>query len=161
MTTHETKAHSETLGVRAQTAPGRWDGVELMPYKQTGDAPFRAISRQLLFSDPALACEWRYFEVDAGGYSTLERHEHVHAVMIHRGHGHCLVGDEIRAVAAGDLVFIPPLTWHQFRADAGDCLGFLCVVNVARDRPQLPGADDLARLRGDAAVADFIRTGQD
>lgn len=151
----------ERPGVRAQTAPGRWDGVELMPYKQTGEAPFRDISRQLLFSDPELACEWRYFEVEEGGHSTLERHAHVHAVMIHRGRGRCLVGDQIREVAAGDLVFIPPMSWHQFRADAGDCLGFLCVVNTARDRPQLPNAGDLAQLRENAAVAAFIRTGQD
>jgi quercetin dioxygenase-like cupin family protein len=159
-----TQAHDqppgERPGVRKQTSPGSWDGVELMPYKQTDAAPFKAITRQLLFADPNLACEWRYFEVDEGGYSTLERHAHVHAVMIHRGKGQCLVGDTISDVASGDLVFIPPMTWHQFRANAGDCLGFLCVVNVARDKPQLPGPDDLAELRQHAAVADFIRTGQ-
>ena len=98
-------------GVRAQASPGRWDGVALMPYKQTAEAPFKDVSRQLLFTDPNLACEWRYFEVEEGGYSTLERHQHVHAVMIHRGRGHCLVGDTISSVAAGDLVFIPPMTW--------------------------------------------------
>ncbi|MBI5131407.1 MAG: cupin domain-containing protein [Rhodopseudomonas palustris] len=151
----------EQPGVRKQTTPGRWDGVEPMQYKQTGDAPFCDVTRQVLFADPNLACEWRYFEVDEGGYSTLERHAHVHAVMIHRGKGHCLVGTRIDAVAAGDLVFIPPMSWHQFRADSGDCLGFLCVVNAARDKPQLPGADDLAELRRDPAVGEFIRTGQD
>jgi quercetin dioxygenase-like cupin family protein len=154
------QAQGDVGGVRKQTLPGRWDGVEIMPYKQADDAPFRAITRQLLFADPNLACEWRYFEVAQDGYSTLERHDHVHAVMIHRGKGQCLVGDTISDVASGDLVFIPPLTWHQFRANAGDCLGFLCLVNASRDRPQLPTADDLAGLRAKAAVADFIRTGQ-
>jgi len=153
-------ADNEAPGVRKQRAPGRWDGVEVMQYKQADAAPFRAVTRQLLFADPQLACEWRYFEVDEGGYSTLERHAHVHAVMIHRGRGQCLVGDTISDVAVGDLVFIPPMSWHQFRANAGDCLGFLCVVNAARDRPQLPGPDDLAALRTNAAVAAFIRTGQ-
>lgn len=148
----------ERPGVRAQTAPGRWDGVAVMPYKQTAEAPFQDVSRQLLFSDPDLACEWRYFEVDEGGYSTLERHAHVHAVMIHRGRGQCLVGDKISDVGQGDLVFIPPMTWHQFRANRGDCLGFLCVVNVARDRPQLPTADDVVELRQNERIADFIRT---
>lgn len=149
----------ECSGVRAQTAPGRWDGVPVMPYKQTAEAPFQDITRQLLFADPDLACEWRYFEVDSGGYSTLERHAHVHAVMIHRGRGQCLVGETIGDVGQGDLVFIPPMTWHQFRANRGDCLGFLCVVNVARDRPQLPTPDDLAELRSKPQVAEFIRTG--
>ncbi|MFZ5735674.1 MAG: cupin domain-containing protein [Pseudomonadota bacterium] len=149
----------ERSGVRAQTAPGRWDGVPVMPYKQTAEAPFQDITRQLLFADPDLACEWRYFEVESGGYSTLERHAHVHAVMIHRGRGQCLVGETIGDVGQGDLVFIPPMTWHQFRANRGDCLGFLCVVNVARDRPQLPTPDDLAELRSKPQVAEFIRTG--
>jgi quercetin dioxygenase-like cupin family protein len=155
------QAHAEHACVRKQTSPGRWDGVEMRPYKQTDDAPFRDVTRQLLFADEHLACEWRYFEVEAGGHSTLERHDHVHAVMIHRGRGQCLVGATISDVASGDLVFIPPLTWHQFRANAGEGLGFLCVVNASRDRPQLPGPDDLAELRKHAAVADFIRAGQE
>ena len=76
-----------------------------MPYKQDGSAPFKDISRQVLFQEPGMGCELRYFEMDAGGYSTLERHEHAHAVMILRGHGHCLLGDEVRdgeAVRPGD-----------------------------------------------------------
>lgn len=134
----------------------RWKGVELMPYKEEGSAPFKAISRQVLFADPSLGCELRYFEMAPGGYSTLERHEHVHAVMIFRGHGHCLVGTEVRAVKAHDLVTIPSMTWHQFRATQGEAFGFLCMVNALRDKPQLPTADDLARLRRKADVARFL-----
>jgi hypothetical protein len=33
------------------------------------------------------------------------------------------------------------MTWHQFLADAGEPLGFLCMVPSERDRPQLPTAD--------------------
>ncbi|KIZ47910.1 MULTISPECIES: cupin domain-containing protein [Rhodopseudomonas] len=144
-------------GIRTAAGPGRWHGVDVMAYKQDDAAPFRAVTRQVLFADPRLACEWRYFEVAKDGYSTLERHDHVHAVMIHRGRGQCLVGRHIGDVAVGDLVFIPPLTWHQFRANAGDMLGFLCLVNAERDRPQLPGEEDLAALRQDSDVASFIR----
>jgi hypothetical protein len=49
------------------------------------------------------------------------------------------------------------MQWHQFRAAEDAPLGFLCVVATERDRPQLPGADDLAALRQNAKVADFIR----
>ena len=63
----------------------RWQGVDRLAYKEEGSAPFKDITRQVLFADPALGCELRYFEMAAGGYSTLERHEHVHAVMIFRG----------------------------------------------------------------------------
>jgi S-methyl-1-thioxylulose 5-phosphate methylthiotransferase len=134
----------------------RWEAVAHQPYKQDGSAPFKDISRQVLFHDDNLGCELRYFEMDAGGYSTLERHEHAHAVMILRGHGECLLGEEVRAVKALDLVSIPSWTWHQFRATAGEPLGFLCMVNVLRDRPQLPNEEDLARMKTVPAVAQFL-----
>jgi quercetin dioxygenase-like cupin family protein len=137
----------------------RWEGVARQPYKQDGSAPFKDISRQVLFHEGGLGCELRYFEVDRGGYSTLERHEHVHAVMILSGHGECLVGDEVRPVKPLDLVTIPSWAWHQFRASSREPLGFLCMVNVLRDRPQLPDEEDLARLRGDPAIARFLAAG--
>ncbi|MDC7788773.1 cupin domain-containing protein [Rhodoplanes sp. TEM] len=135
----------------------RWEGVEARPYKEDERALFRSVSRQILFSDPRLAGELRYFEVAPDGFSTLERHEHVHAVMIFRGRGHCLVGDAVREVGERDLVFIPPMTWHQFRATGGEPLGFLCLVNAERDRPQLPTADDLAALSEKPEIAAFLR----
>jgi quercetin dioxygenase-like cupin family protein len=132
--------------------------VAVLAYKPLAAAPFRDVTRQVLFEDPALACQLRYFEVAAGGHTTLERHVHVHAVMVIRGGGSCLVGACIYTLAPQDLVAVPPLTWHQFRA-TDDCpLGFLCMVNTDRDRPQLPAPEDLARLRADPAVAAFIRT---
>lgn len=134
----------------------RWEGVAHLPYKEEGSAPFKAISRQVLFARPDQGCELRYFEMDAGGHSTLERHEHVHAVMILRGRGLCLLGAEVRPVARFDLVTVPAMTWHQFRATEGEPMGFLCMVNAERDRPQLPSEADLAALRRDPAVAAFL-----
>jgi quercetin dioxygenase-like cupin family protein len=142
--------------IRPARGEFRWDGVAHQPYKQDGEAPFKDISRQTLFHDDALACELRYFEMDAKGFSTLERHEHAHAVMILRGHGQCMVGDEVRDVKQFDLVTIPAWTWHQFRANANEPFGFLCMVNVRRDRPALPTAEELARLRANPAVAAFL-----
>src|SRR6478736_4842434 len=92
----------------------QWDEVACLPYKDDGSATFKAITRQVLFSEADLGCELRYFEMAAGGYSTLERHEHMHAVMILRGHGHCLLGDQVCEVKPRDLVTIPAWTWHQF-----------------------------------------------
>jgi len=134
----------------------RWDQVPLLPYKEDATTPFKAISRQLLFTDAALGCELRYFEMAPGGYSTLERHEHVHAVMILRGEGRCLLGDQVRPVRAFDLIRIPSWTWHQFRAGPDAPLGFLCMVNAARDKPRLPDADALAALRANPEVAAFL-----
>lgn len=143
--------------VRREHADRRWSGVDVMQYKQEGSAPFRDITRQVLFDDPDLAAQVRYFEMAPGGYSTLERHQHMHAVMILRGHGRCLVGDRVFEVNEHDLVTIPALTWHQFRAPDDAPMGFLCVVNAQRDRPQLPGEDELSALRANSLVAAFIR----
>jgi len=144
---------------RAAREDFRWEAVAHQPYKQDGSAPFKDISRQVLFHQDDLGCELRYFEMDAGGYSTLERHEHAHAVMILRGRGECLVGSEVRPVKQFDLVSIPSLAWHQFRATSGEPLGFLCMVNVLRDRPQLPAAEELETLTADPAVARFLGGG--
>ncbi len=146
----------QPLNFRLAREAFRWDGVAHQPYKQDGEAPFKDISRQVLFHEDALACELRYFEMDKDGYSTLERHEHAHAVMILRGHGQCMVGEEIRDVKQFDLITIPGWTWHQFRANAGEAFGFLCMVNATRDRPVLPTAEELAAMRANPAVAAFL-----
>jgi hypothetical protein len=49
-------------------------------------------------------------------------------------------------VATHDLIAVPPMTWHQFRATGKEPLGFLCMVNAARDKPQLPTPQELANL---------------
>ena len=125
----------------------RWSAVELLRYKQEGSAPFKDITRQVLFSQPDQACELRYFEVAPGGYSTLERHEHTHAVLILRGRGTVQLDRDVQPVCAHDLVTIDPLTWHQFRAADDSALGFLCLVRRTRDKPQLPDADALLRMQ--------------
>ncbi len=141
---------------RRATAAGRWEHVEALAYKQQGSAPFRDVTRQVLFDAPSLGCQLRYFEVGPGGHTTLERHGHEHAVVIQRGRGRCLVGDRIIELAPHDLVRVPTRTWHQFRAAEDAPLGFLCMVNSTRDRPELPDERTLARLRGDPVIAAFI-----
>jgi quercetin dioxygenase-like cupin family protein len=135
----------------------RWQDVDLLAYKQDPDAPFRDVTRQTLFRRDDLAGELRYFEVAPGGYSTLERHRHVHAVLVLRGRGACLVGDAVHALDERDLVTIPAGTWHQFRATRDAPLGFLCMVDAARDKPELPDAATLATLRALPQLAAFFQ----
>ena len=132
--------------VRRNDGSFRWEGVDLRAYKQEGAAPFRDVTRQVLFEGADLPAQLRYFEVAPGGHTTLERHEHVHAVMVIRGSGQCLVGDEAHDLRLHDLVRVPPMTWHQFRASKDEPLGFLCMVPTDRDRPQLPAAGDVERI---------------
>ncbi|HUP96451.1 MAG TPA: cupin domain-containing protein [Usitatibacter sp.] len=132
--------------VRRHSGDFHWQGVDVLRYKQDGTAPFRDVTRQVLFDTSDPPAQLRYFEVAPGGHTTLERHEHVHAVMVIRGKGRCLVGDRAYEIATHDLVNVPPLTWHQFQAASDEPLGFLCLVASTRDRPQLPAADEVPHI---------------
>jgi len=135
----------------------KWESVPVLVYKEDA-SHFKDITRQVLFDgDPRLPCQLRYFEIADGGHSTLERHEHLHVVMIIRGSGKALVGDSILHLEYMDVVRIPALTWHQFRATDGLPFGFLCIVNTDRDKPSLPDVEALDLLRRDPHVAEFIR----
>ena len=137
-----------------------WEGLSAGPYKteKAEAAHFRNVTRQVLFgSDAGLGCELRYFEIEPGGSSTLERHSHTHAVMILRGAGRVLVGDEVFDVQPLDLVCVAPGQWHQFRAAAEEPLGFLCLVDHDRDKPVRPTSQEVEWLRADPLVAQFIR----
>ena len=132
--------------IRRHAGDYQWEGVDILRYKQDGEAPFRDVTRQVLFDGQGLPVQLRYFEVAPGGYTTLERHEHVHNVMVIRGRGQCLVGDRAWQLETNDLVNVPPMTWHQFHAAADEPLGFLCLVSSERDRPQLPGVDEVSTI---------------
>lgn len=139
-----------------QTSPFRWEGINVSPYKGEG-THFAGITRQLLFDGgDGLGCQLRYFEIEPGGYSSLERHHHAHAIMVVRGPGRAFVSDRVVDLAINDLVRVPPLTWHQFRAGEGP-FGFLCMVDCARDIPERPDETVLAALRADPALREFIR----
>lgn len=132
--------------IRRHTGNFHWDAVDVLAYKQGGTAPFRDVTRQVLFDSADPPAQLRYFEVAPGGWTTLERHEHVHAVMVIRGRGQCLVGDKAHDIGTHDLVSVPPMTWHQFRSAADEPLGFLCLVAAERDRPQLPSEAEAAAI---------------
>ena len=134
----------------------RWEGVDLRAYKDEAQAPFRGVTRQVLASAPDLKGELRYFEVAPGGWTTLERHQHVHAVTILRGAGRALVGDEVLDLAPLDLVTVPAWAWHQFRAGSDTPLGFLCMVDAERDRPQLPSEQERVALERAPEIARFL-----
>jgi quercetin dioxygenase-like cupin family protein len=134
-----------------------WEGVARLAYKGDGEL-FHAITRHVLFdASEGLSCQLRYFDIESGGYSTLERHDHPHAVLILRGRGRVLVGGAVYAVEPFDLVHVPGATWHQFRADDTQPLGFLCLVDCVRDRPVRPDPDQLRSLRTDPVIDAFIR----
>lgn len=76
--------------------------------------------------------------MESGGYTSLEYHRHPHSVVIIRGSGSLILGDEVHSLSLHDVVFISPETLHQFHADNEEPLGFICIVDRYRDKPALP-----------------------
>jgi quercetin dioxygenase-like cupin family protein len=101
------------------------------------------VTRRLLAGGPesTSSFELRYFELAPGGQTSHERHQHEHAVVVLRGQGEVLLGNELHAIGPGDLVRVAPGDAHQFRNTGGEPFGFLCVVDSERDRP-VPIDDD-------------------
>jgi quercetin dioxygenase-like cupin family protein len=80
----------------------------------------------------------RYFEIAPGGFTSLERHQHEHVVVVLRGRGHVQLGGQVHVVGYGDTVYVAPQESHQFRnASADEPFGFLCIVDAERDGPVL------------------------
>lgn len=134
-----------------------WDSISVLAYKDR-EGPFKDVTRQIRFeAQLELSCQVRYFEVGAGGHSTLERHRHAHFVVVIRGEGEALIGDQIHQLLDKDVVLVPSNSWHQFRATQGKPLGFLGIVNGERDKPVLPTPEELGMMRRSSDVAAFIR----
>ena len=134
-----------------------------MPRKEYKDntSCYKGVHRYSLLGESedeqALNFQTRYFEVESGGYTTFEYHRHPHSVMIIRGSGTVILGDELHELSLHDVVFVAPNTLHQFHADRGELLGFICVVDRYRDRPILPDEDKIADQISSAAVRKQIR----
>jgi quercetin dioxygenase-like cupin family protein len=137
----------------------RWEDTPVTSYKEEPGTHYQNVTRQVLFDGafPDLPVQLRYFEIKAGGYSTLEKHRHAHLVVIFRGKGKALEGGRIYPVKEKDVIAIGPDTFHQFRATEGTPLGFLCLVNEDRDRPALPSEEEWDKLLENPQVAEFIR----
>ena len=122
----------------------RWHAVEVREYKAPG-APFKGVTRQTLLGEgrgeEPFNFITRYFEIQPGGYSTLERHQHPHAVVVLRGAGRVILGERTHEVAPFDCVYVAPGVYHQFQATSAEPLGFLCMVDRERDRPEVAGAE--------------------
>lgn len=134
-----------------------WDGVDVEGYRP--GAAVGVVRHTILGkrkSDPAEPgprMELRYFELEPGAVSRLEKHEHEHYVVIRRGEGYAIVGDSVTAVDANDVVYVAPWEIHQFVNRGQEPFGFYCIVDVCRDFPQEPDEVDLARLNASPAGA--------
>jgi quercetin dioxygenase-like cupin family protein len=116
-----------------------WTGIEKKEYK-TDSQNFKDIHRFTLLGDDItdLNFQTRYFEIAPDGYSSLEMHRHPHSVIVIRGSGTLILDNELHSLKQYDTIYIAPDTIHQFLADENEPLGFICIVDRYRDKPQIP-----------------------
>lgn len=82
-------------------------------------------------SDGAPNFALRQIQVDAGGHTPRHSHDYEHEVFIVEGEGEVLLDGAYRPIRAGDVLYVPADSEHQFRTDSG--LRFLCLVPVERN----------------------------
>ena len=138
----------------------QWQGVERKDYK-TDTSCYKGVHRFSLLGErndeQELNFQTRYFEVEQGGYTSLEYHRHPHSVVIIKGSGSMILGDEVHDLKLHDVVFISPETLHQFHADKGEPLGFICIVDRYRDKPTLPDDEYLSSEVSNPRVKEKLR----
>ncbi len=114
-----------------------WEGRDSSPYKDAGDLTFRGVRRVELVGKfgERTRSDLRYFEVEPGGHTSLERHLHTHVVIGARGEGVLVLGDRRMPLRQLDVACVGPLEAHQLRNETEEPFGFFCVVDHDRDRP--------------------------
>lgn len=138
-----------------RTTSGGWEGVPVEGYRPGAAV---GVERHTIVggrkgdpSEPGPSNELRYFELQPGAVSRLEKHEHEHFVIVKTGDGYAVVNDTLTEIGPNDVVYVGPLEVHQFLNRGDRPFGFYCFVDSARDFSQEPSEEDLARLMASPA----------
>lgn len=118
----------------------QWQDRPSQSYKYSRDLPFRGVRRVELVGGQVeeTAFDLRYFELEPGGYTSLEKHRHTHVLIGARGEGVLRIEDRRMPLKPMDLAYVAPLKVHQLRNEGDGPFGFFCLVDRERDRPQPP-----------------------
>jgi mannose-6-phosphate isomerase-like protein (cupin superfamily) len=141
-----------------RATPQGWEGIE--PAGYTPEMPGSGVTRHTLIGnrkshrdEPGPQMELRYFELQPGAASRLEKHAHEHYVIVQKGIGYAVIGDSATEIAPNDVVYIGPLQLHQFVNRGDEPFGFYCFVDTCRDFSQVPTEEELAQLANSPAGA--------
>ena len=136
-----TESIAESVVRHLAFQPGfQWSNRESTPYKDADDLAFKGVRRVELVGrfGERTRCDLRYFEVEPGGFTSLEKHLHTHIVIGARGTGLLTMGNRRIALNPMDVVYLQPLEVHQLHNETEEPFGFLCIVDHERDRPMKP-----------------------
>lgn len=105
-------------------ADWRWQDIQVEGYT-TNNA-----TKQVLIGekDGAPNFAMRYFTIPPHEFSSLDKHERDHGVMVMHGRARVQLGDRFEEVGPGDVVYIPGWEQHQFENLTDEPFTFLCIV---------------------------------
>ena len=70
----------------------------------------------------------RQFHLEKGGFTPRHNHPWPHINYVTGGEGTLFVGGKEHRISRGSVAFVPSGTEHQFRADRGSDVSFICIV---------------------------------
>ncbi|MCD6324424.1 MAG: cupin domain-containing protein [Desulfurococcales archaeon] len=89
--------------------------------------------------DGAKAAAMRYFEVRPGGKIKPHHHPWEHEIFVVKGEGRLRIGRKWYDVRAGDFIYVPPNTVHEYINAGEESFEFICVIplkpTVDEDKP--------------------------
>jgi mannose-6-phosphate isomerase-like protein (cupin superfamily) len=152
-------ADNEEQMIRRAFHDFSWEGVKKIGYKgQTSGDTFYKVDRQNIISGTdGVNFDVRYFECGQGGFTTLEKHEHVHIVMIARGQGRVIVRDRIYEALPNDFFVIPSWAPHQLVNAGSEPFAFFCSVNARRDKFVLLSREEIRELVKNPKLAEWLK----
>lgn len=114
-----------------------WSDRLVEEYKTDQGFDFSGINRQELIGKfgEKTSFDLRYFEIEPGGYSSLEKHVHEHVIIGVRGKGILIKGESSLHISVHDIAYVSPLEKHQLRNEGKVPFGFFCIVDHKRDKP--------------------------
>lgn len=136
-----------------------WDGVQNVEYKKDeGPQTFRNVDRQNIINKREdISFDVRYFECGIDGFTTLEKHEHTHIVLVLRGSGLVLIESEWHEVKPFDCFVIPGNATHQLKnVSKTEPFGFICIVDKIRDPYRLLTSNELGSLLENLKVSEQL-----
>ncbi|MBN2723054.1 MAG: cupin domain-containing protein [Deltaproteobacteria bacterium] len=75
----------------------------------------------------------RVFELEKDGYTPRHRHPWPHINYIIRGSGTLFLDGKNHELTVGSYAFVPDEKEHQFMANQGEDLAFICIVPLKGD----------------------------
>ena len=140
---NKSRLHKFTPG-----ASWSWSDVEKERYKTT-EGCWCGIDRNTIIGSHGEDASFhlRYFEIEPGGNSSLEKHVHEHVVICARGKGRAIAGDKVYDMDFMDVLYVSPDAPHQLLNPYEEPFGFFCIVDAERDRPRELDEEDIAKLK--------------